>query len=375
VRVLIVTGIWPPDVGGPASHAPEVAAFLRGRGHEVEVVTTAPAAPATEPYPVHWISRSQPVLLRYARGALLVGRVAREADVVYSTGMYGRTFVGGLLARVPRVVKLTGDPAYERAVRYGLTRLDIDDFQHSHDLRLSWLKAMRDLTLWGATRYACPSRSLRDFAARWRLVRPDRIVVLPNPISVSDPGDRDELRRTHGFEGPTLVYAGRLVLQKSLDVALRAVARCDGVVLVLAGDGPERPGLESLVAELGIQERVRFLGPQPRERVFQLLAAADAELLSSGWENFPHSVVEGLAVGTPVIATNVGGVREIVTDGVNGLLVPPHDPEALAVAIREFFADAALRDRLRTAAPASVAGFAPDRVYGRIERLLEEAAA
>ncbi|MGZ4155387.1 MAG: glycosyltransferase, partial [Actinomycetota bacterium] len=106
----------------------------------------------------------------------------------------------------------------------------------------------------------------------------------------------------------------------------------------------------------------------------QLLAAADAELLSSGWENFPHSVVEGLAVGTPVIATNVGGVREIVTDGVNGLLVPPHDPEALAGAIREFFTHAALRDRLRTAAPASVADFAPDRVYSQIERLLEEAA-
>jgi glycosyltransferase involved in cell wall biosynthesis len=289
--------------------------------------------------------------------------------------MYGRTFVGGLLARVPRVVKLTGDPAYERAVRYGLTRSDIDEFERSHDLRVSWLKAMRDLTLWGAACYACPSRSLRDFAARWRLVRADRIVVVPNPISVPDPGDRVELRRRHGFEGPTLVYAGRLVLQKSLDVALRAVAGCDGVTLVLAGDGPEREGLEALAGELGLREWVRFLGPQPRERVFELLAAADAELLSSGWENFPHSVVEGLAVGTPVIATGVGGVREIVTDGVNGLLVPPNDPEALAGAIRRFFSDHTLRERLGAAAPASVADFAPERVYSRIEQLLAEAAA
>ena len=373
--MLIVTGIWPPDVGGPASHAPEVASFLRDRGHEVEVVTTAPAAPASEAYPVHWIVRGQPVLLRYVRGALLVRRAARGADVVYSTGMYGRTFVGSLLARVPRVVKLTGDPAYERAVRYGLTRLEIDDFERSHDLRVSWLKAMRDVTMLGAARYACPSRSLRDFAVRWRLVRSDRIAVVPNPISVPDPGDRDELRRRHGFDGPTLVYAGRLVLQKSLGVALRAVARCDGVSLVLAGDGPERAGLDALAGELDLRERVRFLGPQPRERVFELLAAADAVLLSSGWENFPHAVVEGLAVGTPVIATGVGGVREIVTDGVNGLLVPPHDPGALAGAIRRFFADEALRERLRAAATASVADYAPERVYTRIEQLLEEAAA
>src|SRR6185312_9190146 len=240
VKILVVSGIWPPDVGGPASHAPEVAEFLRGRGHEVEVVITAPRAPAPEDYPVHWISRAQPVLLRYLRGALLVRRLAGGKDVVYSTGMYGRTRVGSLLARVPSVVKLTGDPAYERAFRYGLTGLAIEDFQRSRDLRIAWLKAVRDLTLWGARRYVIPSASLGDLAREWHLVPGDRIIVLPNPISVPEVGERGELRRRHRFEGPTLVFAGRLSLQKSLDVALRAVAACEGVSLVLAGDGPER---------------------------------------------------------------------------------------------------------------------------------------
>jgi glycosyltransferase involved in cell wall biosynthesis len=373
VKVLIVTGIWPPDVGGPASHAPEVAEFLRSRGHEVEVVTTAPSPPAPEAYPVHWISRAQPVFLRYLRGALLVRRTAQGADVVYSTGMYGRTRLGSLLARRSSVVKLTGDPAYERAFRYGLTRLPIETFQRSHALRVAWLKVVRDLSLWGVHRYVIPSASLGALAAEWRLVRGDRIVVLPNPISVPEVDARDVLRRRHGFEGPTLVFAGRLSLQKSLDVAVRAVAACDGVSLVLAGDGPERERLDALVTELGVGGRVRFLGAQPRETVLELLAAADAELLSSGWENFPHSLIEGLAVGTPVISTSVGGVVEIVTDGVNGLLVPPGDPDALAGAIRRFFADEELRGRLRAAAPGSVAGFAPEPVYARLERLIAEA--
>ena len=125
MRVLIVSGIWPPDVGGPASHAPEVAEFLRGRGHEVEVVTTADAAPEPRAYPVRWISRGLP-----ARSALRARGLARppgrraRADVVYSTGMY-RAHARRLArsAGAPRVVKLTGDPAYERALRYGLTRL------------------------------------------------------------------------------------------------------------------------------------------------------------------------------------------------------------------------------------------------------------
>jgi glycosyltransferase involved in cell wall biosynthesis len=374
VKIVIVTGIWPPDVGGPASHAPEVAEFLRSRGHEVEVVTTAPAAPAPEPYPVHWISRAQSVFLRYVRGALLVGRTARGADVVYSTGMYGRTRVGSLLARVPSVVKLTGDPAYERAFRYGLTREPIEEFQRSRDLRIAWLKVVRDLTLWGAHRYVIPSASLGALAGEWHLVDGDRIVVLPNPISVPQLGDREGLRRRHGFDGPTLVFAGRLSLQKSLDVALRAVAAVDGVALVLAGDGPERSRLDAVVADLGLGGRVRFFGAQPRETVLELLAAADAEVLSSGWENFPHSLIEGLAVGTPVISTDVGGVGEIVTDGLNGLLVPPDDPEVFAAAIRRFFADDELRARLRAAAPGSVTRFAPEPLYARLEAMLEEAA-
>jgi glycosyltransferase involved in cell wall biosynthesis len=375
VKVLVVSGIWPPDVGGPASHAPELSEFLVDRGHRVEVVITADAPPAPERYPVHWISRAQHGAVRYARGSALVSKLAARADVVYATGMYGRTRVGTLAGRTPRVLKLTGDPAYERAARYGLTGLALDEFQQSGATNVQWLKAMRDLVLAGADRYICPSASLAEIAARWHLVDEGRIVVLPNPVSVPDLGDRDELRRRHGLDGPTLVFAGRLAPVKALDVALEALARADGVSLVVAGDGPERERLEGLAAELRLGARVRFLGAQPRPVALELFAAGDAVLLTSTWENFPHAVVEGLAAGTPVIATGVGGVAEVVTDGVNGLLVPPGDPDRLADAIRRFFADDELRARLRAAARRSIDGYAPEQVYGRIEQLLEEAAA
>ena len=131
MRVLVVSGIWPPDVGGPASHAPDVAAYLRSRGHEVEVVTTAAAAPATEEYPVHWISRSLPKGVIHARTAAEIARRARWADVVYTTGMFGRSASGATLARRPYVVKLTADPAFERARRRGMVGGDVDEFQRS----------------------------------------------------------------------------------------------------------------------------------------------------------------------------------------------------------------------------------------------------
>ena len=170
--------------------------------------------------------------------------------------------------------------------------------------------------------------------------------------------------------GATLAFAGRITAQKSLRVALDALASADGVEPLLAGEGDERPALERQAVELGLEDRVRFLGAQPRERVFELFAAADAAILSSSWENFPHAVVESLAAGTPVLATATGGVAEVVRDGENGLLVPVGDAAALGEAIRRFFADEELRRRLRAAAAPSIAEYAPERVFAQLEQTL-----
>ena len=175
------------------------------------------------------------------------------------------------------------------------------------------------------------------------------------------------------MNGRTLAFAGRLSAQKSLDVGLAALADVEDVTLVIAGDGDQRAPLERRAAELGVADRVHFLGAQSRERVLELFRAADASLLSSSWENFPHTIVEALAVGTPVLATRVGGVAEVVHDGENGLLVPAGDRDALAASIRRFFDDDALRERLRAAAAGSVRAFDRDTVFARLERALEEA--
>ena len=138
--------------------------------------------------------------------------------------------------------------------------------------------------------------------------------------------------------------------------------------------GPERAALERRATELGLGERARFLGALGRDEVLRLFRAADASVLSSAWENFPHTLVEALAVGTPVVATAVGGVPEIVRDGENGLLVPAGDPAALAAALRRFLGDAELQARLREGAAPSVEHLRPERIYGRLEELLTQVA-
>jgi glycosyltransferase involved in cell wall biosynthesis len=368
VRVLVVSGIWPPDVGGPASHAPEIADGLTARGHSVEVVTTAAAPPEARPYPVRYVSRSLPPGARHAAVAALVARRSRVADVVYATSMVGRS---SFAARAPLVVKVAGDPAYERSLRRGLYTGALDEFQHAHVARrVQVLRAWRTVTARRAACLLCPSDFLRTIVLSWGIA-PEKVSVLPNAAPpVPTLPSRDELRGRLGVDGNALAFAGRITRAKSLETALDALGRLDDVTLLIAGDGEERERLERLAGD-----NVRFLGAMERDDVLELFAASDAALLSSSWENFPHALVEALAVGVPVIATRVGGVPEIVEDGVNGLLVPPGDPAALAETIQRFFGDRDLRERLREAAARSVARFSQEAVLGRLEATLERAAA
>jgi glycosyltransferase involved in cell wall biosynthesis len=365
MRVVLLTGIWPPDVGGPATHGPDFAAFLRDRGHSVHVVTMGDSEPTERPVPVESVARSRPFVVRYPAVAAAGFRLARQADVVYATATYGASAVAA--AGRPLVAKLVSDPAYERARRYGLFRGGLEHFERASDPRVVLLRKLRTASLRRARRIVVPSRYLAEIAAGWGL-DPSRIEVLVNPA----PAPRSI--EPAALDGGTLVFVGRLTSQKDLPVALRALAAVEEARLVIVGDGPERASLEQLSRELELDGRVEFRGARTRDEVLATLAGAHAALLSSAWENLPHAAVEALSVGTPVVSTSVGGVPEVVRDGENGLLVPPGDVDALAGAIRRIVGDAELRARLAAAARPSVAAIGRDQVYERLEQILLEAA-
>ncbi len=289
--------------------------------------------------------------------------------------MVRRAVTAATAARRPVVVKLVADEAYERARRSGLFSGTLEEFQSwPGTRRVRALRTSRTAALRRAAHVFVPSAYLRDVALGWGLDS-DLVTVLPNPAPrVPTLPPRAELRRALGVseEGLVLGFAGRLTAQKALDDLLEALVAVPEAVLLLLGDGPERDRLERRARELGLGDRARFLGLGDRDGVLRLFAAADAAVLSSAWENFPHTVVEALAVGTPVVATAVGGVPEIVRDGVNGLLVPAGDSTALAAALRRVVEDEGLRHRLAAAAAPSVEPLAEDVLLGVVERKLVE---
>ena len=144
----------------------------------------------------------------------------------------------------------------------------------------------------------------------------------------------------------------------------------------MIGDGISRGELDRAIAEHGLGERVDVRGALPRAEVLQWLRAADAAILPSDWENFPHAAVEALAAGTPVIATAVGGVPEIVETGVNGILVAPGRRRGARA--RQWHRSPSTRRCWRACAKereASAEQYGQEAVFGAIEAQLELAAA
>jgi glycosyltransferase involved in cell wall biosynthesis len=216
MRIAFLTGIWPPDVGGPATHGPDLARFLVARGHRVHVVTMGDGEPADRPCEVEIVRRRLPFPLRYGAVAARGARAARRADVVYASATYAAAAAAARGARRPLVVKLVSDPAYERAHRYGLFHGSLEEFQAAGSPPARALQGLRTAALRAARTIVVPSAYLGDIAASWGLAG-DRIHVLTNPAP--PPREVDAERLAPG----TFVFVGRLTRQKGLRTALAAI--------------------------------------------------------------------------------------------------------------------------------------------------------
>lgn len=187
---------------------------------------------------------------------------------------------------------------------------------------------------------------------RYERISPRKLTVIPNGIDGSHadrPVDVAAKRRDLGIaaSGPVIGVGARLMEQKGIEFLLRAMpallARFPDLTLVVAGEGPLAESLKGLAADLGVADHVRFAGV--RLDLAELLHVFDVFVLPSVWEGLPMVILEALAAGCPVVASDVGGVGTAVEDGVNGALVPPRDPNALAAAVARLLTSPALRAR------------------------------
>jgi glycosyltransferase involved in cell wall biosynthesis len=320
----------------------------RAAGHEV-FVAAAPGPVAdeldTEPYPLPVVRRRVSKLPSLASGIRHAVTETRP-DVIHAhnpTMALATGLVTLRARRPPGLVSLHGGPEKD------------------------WPGAVRLVRLSGLAPVACGPGV--EAALEQHGLPP--LATVPNAVSAAPPAaGRDEL----GLEpGTRLVLAvGRLVEQKNHALAIRAIAEVPDATLAIAGQGNLREQLERLAEESGVGDRVRFLGMRPDARA--LMGAADVVVMPSHWEGLPLSALEALASGTPLVATDVRGLRELLANDENALLVP-EDPQALATALRRVLDDPELGARLAAAGKHVDGAGSDEQLIARFLELYEKLAA
>lgn len=232
-----------------------------------------------------------------------------------------------------------------------------------------WGQTTRILRLAGLPAIACAVGV--EAALEERGVRV-RATVLNGVSPAPPPSRRDQVERALGLEpGTRLVLAvGRLVEAKNHTLAIRALAEVPGATLVIVGDGPLRAHLRNEARSAGVQDRVLLTGLRRDTR--PLMGAADAVVFSSRAEGLPLAALEALSSGTPVVAVSVRGLRELLTDGENALVVPPDDASALARSLGRVLDDRMLAERLAAGGRSLAAGYSEDRMVSAYVDLYEE---
>lgn len=310
MKIVLATPLYPPEIGGPATYAKELVGGLPERGIEVELVKFGDV-------------RYLPRLLRhYAYYRKVLGALER-ADLVFaldpvSVGLPAM-WAAKKLAK-PFVLKIVGDYAWEQGVqRFGVAQ-NLDEFVKMRlpSLFVRILQRVQTRVAVAATQIIVPSVYLQDITAAWGIPK-EKIAVIHNGIRIPEhiPAQQKE-------NGTFLIVsAGRRVPWKGFE-AIERVAQ-------------SHPNWE-----------VKIISGRPRSEVLGWMKAADVFVLNSLYEGFPHALVEAMTLGTPVIATDAGGNKEVVGD--TGLLIPPQDDAALERVLMEIVQNPrAARERAQAA--------------------------
>ncbi len=324
MKILITTGIFPPDIGGPATYVSKIAQGFVKQGHDVEAITYSDKKMMDEKdYGVSRVVRSSNLLWRYLKYTFTVFIKSAWADVIYvqdsvSAGL--PTILGNCLWRTPIVLKVVGDFAWEQAQNQFGVQDDLDSFQHQkYDSKIEFWRKIEHRVASKASMIITPSQYLKKIVLCWG--EPEKkIKVIYNAFDEPDYIDES----VEMPQGDIIFTAGRLVPWKGMDTLIKIMPRLlkenDSFKLLIIGDGPERSNLEGLVKEFGLEEKVILKGLQPREKLLGYLKKSDIFVLNSSYEGLSHQILEAMWCNVPMAVSRVGGNPEVVEHEKSGLL-------------------------------------------------------
>ncbi len=323
MKILIATGIFPPDIGGPATYSKLLSEELPRHNIDVEILSFGEV-------------RHLPTFVRHIAYGVKLLRRGRNVDVIFAQDPFSvglPASVAAFLLQKKFILKIVGDFAWEQWQQSagGQEACDKfitpDEFQvRKFDFVTEIMRRVERYVARSANKIIVPSEYLKKIVSMWD-VDPNKIFVIYNAVDFKEiKFSKEDARNELGVSGKIIVSAGRLVPWKGFGMLIKMmgglIKNFHDLQLIIVGDGPERESLKSQVSNLGLSGKIIFTGSLPKEKLLLYLRASDIFVLNTAYEGFSHQIVEAMALGLPVLTTSIGGNPEIITSGTNGFLVP-----------------------------------------------------
>lgn len=369
-RILIAAGLFPPEVGGPATYSKILLGELPKNGFGVRVLSFGRV-------------RYLPKILRHITYGFKLAAYCRNADIIYVQDPVSVGFPAAIAVKILRkrfLLKIVGDYAWEQGTqRFGVREM-LDDFlKKRYGWKVEFLRKIQKFTANRAEKIIVPSEYLKKVVLSWG-VKKEKIKVIYNAVDFSRGGEslstKELVRAELGLDGKVLVSAGRLVPWKGFDVLIDAVMDLlmsfPDTKLIIIGDGPRFENLKLKVENLKLGGTVSLTGLLSREKVLKYLRASDVFVLNTAYEGMSHQLLEAMSLGVPIVTTDAGGNPELIRDGESGFLVKFNDKKAFADRISKLLSDSVLAKQFAENAEQKAREFSKERMIVETTKLIRD---
>ena len=324
-RILLVSGIYPPDVGGPATYVPKLARHLVDNGHQVSVLTLTDGKksnPSLGEGHLSLVSRKIPLPIRILWVAARIAWLARGVDLIFANGLHQEVAISQFLVNRPAVAKVVGDPVWERFRNRKKSSISIEDFSRINQ-KLG-IRMQRRFLSWSLNKFAvvtAPSQALIDLLKLWGVSTPK--LPIQNGTLCTESAQTEEVYDA--------ISVSRLVPWKNLDLLVDAAAE-GNFRIAICGDGPEKALLQELARTKGAN--IAFLGELSSTQVVDELRRAKFFVNISSYEGLSFSLIEAMMERKACIVSNIEGNTAVIQNNLNGLVIPLGSKSALVDSIK-----------------------------------------
>lgn len=369
LKVLIATGIYPPDIGGPATYSKLLFEELPGRDIGVTVVSFGSV-------------RKLPKVLRHFVYFLKIIVKGIRSDIIFAQDPVSVGLPSMLASKVIRkkfMIKIVGDYAWEQGVlRYGITD-SLDNFSRikkGYPLYVKMLKIVQKMVAKNARVIITPSNYLKTVVSNWGVSK-RKIVVIYNAFEVPDNvANKKVLRQLMQLNEKVVVSVGRLVPWKGFKTLIgimpQLISEFPDIRLLIIGSGPQKDELQEYIDEQYLGNHITLVGALDHETLLRYLRASDVFALNTFYEGFSHQLLECMALDLPVVTTDVGGNPELIDNKKNGLLVPYDDKKALKNSISLMLKDKKLSEKFAKSAKIKVKQFNKEALVDNTVEILKK---